>query len=52
MKDELLALYERWLDHQGVQYEYKEKVGALAMLLWLRDKKLLNMKGEVHEDRP
>jgi hypothetical protein len=41
MKDKLWDVYDRWVTHNGIAMEYKERMGALAMLLWLRERDLL-----------
>jgi hypothetical protein len=37
----IMKIYEKWLDTQGVNHNYTERMGALAFLLWLKDNGLL-----------
>lgn len=50
MKDKLWDLYDRWVTHNGISMEYKERMGALAMLLWLRERGLLTLENEEKQD--
>ena len=37
----MLKVYEDWLNRSGEEHSYSERIGALAMLLWLHKHKLL-----------
>lgn len=51
MKDKLWNIYDRWVTHNGIAMEYKERMGALAILLWLRERDLLKLEKEKQDER-
>jgi hypothetical protein len=40
----IMKIYELWLHGTGVNHNYTERMGALAILLWLKDKGFLQTK--------